>query len=185
MAYTEDEERAIMGAAPSLFAVNDAFGQSTAQSWLRAQLIELAEFAGASGKLSDQQLVLLARQMYADHKHWPVTVFMLFFARLKSGCYGKFFGNVDPMMIAESFHKFEEYKQDQECFYYNQRKAALKAAEEAEHAAKVRRHREHLARLGITQQQWLDNMDIFMDGRRERCLPEDEERRMLRERGVI
>ena len=184
VAYTEDEARAITGKAPTLAAVSDAFGLATARTWLRAQLIDLAEFAGAKGKLTDQQLTLLARLMYNEHRHWPVTVYMLFFTRLKSGAYGKFFGNVDPMQITEALRRFALWKQEREYEIDLEQRLARQKAEDAAHAAAVRRHQEHLQRLGITQQQWMANMDVFMDGPRERCLPEDVERRMLTQRGV-
>ena len=184
-AYTEDEDRAYAGNAPSLNAVADAFERRTAILWISIQIRDLSEFVGTKERMTAGQIQALARQMYATCRYWRVTVLMHFFQRVKGGCYGKFYGAVDPLQISECLQRFVLYKQEREYQIDLSRRVAKKQAEDAAHAAAVRRHVEHLQRLGITQQQWMENMDVFMDGPRERCLPEDVERRMLTERGVL
>ena len=110
---------------------------------------------------------------------------MHFFLLMKGGCYGHFFGYVDPLQIAESLRRFAAEKRDFDYKIEADNKIAEAAADKKRSEAVIRLFKAHLARLGITLQTWLANMDIFMNpDHTERKLPEDEERRLLAERGI-
>lgn len=173
-----------MGAAPTLAAIADAFGRKTAVMWLSIQFRDLSEYAGTKMKLSVDQAKDLASLTFSEHKLWKVTHVMQFLTKLKAGTYGKFFGAVDPIQIATAMRAYEEYRRDRSHRYWLKQDAERRRAEEERHTEAVNAHKKHLERLGITQEQWMENIDIFMSGLKERHLPEDEERRQLAERGV-
>ena len=173
-----------MGAAPTLAAIADAFGRKTAVMWLSIQFRDLSEYAGTKMKISVDQAKDLASLTFSEHKLWKVTHVMQFLTKLKAGTYGKFYGAVDPIQIATAMRAYEEYRRDRNHQYWLKQDAERRRAEEERHTEAVNAHKRHLERLGISQEQWMENIDIFMDGLKERLLSEDEERRQLAERGV-
>lgn len=183
--YTRDLKLAYTSDAPTLFAVADAFGEDVAILWLSVQLRDLSEYSNCTTKLTAELEEALSRQIFSDRKTWKVTVLMHFFLLMKGGSYGHFFGYVDTLLIAESLRRFATEKRDLDYKFEKDNKKAEEAADKKRSAAVIRLFKAHLARLGISLQTWLANMDIFMNpDHTERKLPEDEERRLLAQRGI-
>ena len=73
-----------------------------------------------NGKLNESQIKQLANMVYSDAYALNFAEFRLFFNRVKSGYYGEFFGNVDPIKImtflgqflAERSQSVEEYNKE-------------------------------------------------------------------------
>lgn len=94
------------GNYPTLAELNRAYNPKTAQAWLIPQLTDLSEFAGAKGKLTDNQLIQCAEIIATDYYYLKVSELMLFFSRLKRSKYGRFYGAIDPMIILSSLDDF-------------------------------------------------------------------------------
>ena len=92
-------ERCVLGTAPTLREVNEAYGQGTAEEWLLYQITDLSEFVGARDKMQPWKLKVLARKFMQDFDWFRVTDVELFMHRLKLGAYGHFYGSVDPQQL--------------------------------------------------------------------------------------
>lgn len=104
--YCPEEQRCVMGHAPTLGAVDRAYGGNTSAAWLVIQLSNLSEFCGCRDKLSVGQLEELARIITQSYPYLKITEMMLFFYRFKQGRYGRFYGTVDPLVITTSLSVF-------------------------------------------------------------------------------
>lgn len=104
--YCKHVWRCIFGKAPTLSQVNATYGNNTSAAWLVPLIYDLSEFCGCKEKISDKQTEEVAYIIVNDY-HWlKVTEIMLFFWWFKSGKYGKFYGNVDPMIITTALRQF-------------------------------------------------------------------------------
>lgn len=103
---TNNPQECILGKAPTLHSANIVFGNGTSEEWLVYQLSSLSEFAGAAKKITPQQIAQTARLIVGDFGYLKVTELMLFFRRFKTGRYGAFFGNVDPLIIISAIRSF-------------------------------------------------------------------------------
>lgn len=95
----ENTDRAFFGTAPMLCTIDAAYGEGAAAQWLIPQLFDLCATAGVNVKLDDMQLKQLAYMIREEFGFLKASEVMLFFWRLKSGRYGKFYGAVDPMAV--------------------------------------------------------------------------------------
>lgn len=104
--YTRDLERVHCGDAPSLYVVNQAYGEEIVESWIETQLYNLSEFAGCKGKIEIPQVEETARIIHSDYGFLNVAEIMLFCQKFKKCEYGKFYGAVDPMLILGALSDF-------------------------------------------------------------------------------
>lgn len=100
--FSEHPDRCYFGSAPTLGTLRQAYGKNMPTSWLVPQLLSLSEYCGCKGKLTDAQLEECARVIANEHSCLKTTELMLFFSRFKAGRYGRFYGNVDPMVITSA-----------------------------------------------------------------------------------
>lgn len=106
LAYSSNEKDCYFGDYPTLGMLNFGYGSKTAQEWLTYALADLSEFSGARDKITPEQLAQLADIIATDY-HWlKVTEIMLFLRKFKRGCYGKFYGAVDPITITQALQEF-------------------------------------------------------------------------------
>ena len=104
--YCRHVWRCIFGKAPTLSQINAVYGNNTSTAWLVPLIYDVSEFCGCKEKLNKQQTDDVAHIIANDY-HWlKVTEVMLFFWWFKSGKYGKFYGNVDPMVITSALREF-------------------------------------------------------------------------------
>lgn len=97
----ESKQRdAILGEYPTLKDTDDG----TARVWLILQLQDLAESCGV--KADAKPLEQLADIMLINWGTCKVTEFLLFFYRVKSGRYERFYGRFDPLKVTASFQNF-------------------------------------------------------------------------------
>ena len=103
--FSDYPERCYLGTAPTMVMIDNTYGKRTSSVWLSQQLIELNAFAKGE-KMDDYQVKEAAKILASNYYHLKATEFMLFFWRLKSGRYGKFFGAVDPITIGNYLQSF-------------------------------------------------------------------------------
>lgn len=94
------------GKFPTLATINRNYGENTARTWLVPQIRDLSEFCGCKGKISDDQMRQCATIIAQQYFYLKVSELMLFFYDFKAAKYGKFYGNVDPMVITGSLRDF-------------------------------------------------------------------------------
>lgn len=82
------------------------YGKATSLAWLVAQLLDLSEYFGGKGKLSEAQLLENAKVINSKYYFLKVTELMVFFLRFKQGEYGEFYGSADPIKIMTALKSF-------------------------------------------------------------------------------
>lgn len=100
------EMRCYFGKAPTLEGMNAACGDGSAEAWLKFQLADLGENAGARTKLTEWQLNGLATLVAQEYGYLRLTEIMLFCRKFKCGRFGSFYGSIDPIRIMGSLAVF-------------------------------------------------------------------------------
>ena len=98
-------DRAYFGTAPTLLTLRRAYHDEAATIWMMPQLYDLCEYCGVKEKLDKEQMKQLARIIATEFSYLKVTEVMLFLHRLKAGCYGHFYGAIDPMVIVTALRR--------------------------------------------------------------------------------
>lgn len=111
IAVARHPQRAFFGKAPSLAVIRHAYGHNAPTMWIIAQLYDLCEYTGAK-KMDAQQATMLAEVIAQEYGYLKVSELLLFFFRFKAGCYGRFFGAVDPMVITTAIKAFMEERME-------------------------------------------------------------------------
>lgn len=145
VAYTRDPSRCHFGKAPTLNAVNAAFGRGTAEEWLTFQLGNLSEFSGAREKITNEQIGQLAQLIRGDYGFLNMAEMMLFCRRFKAGHYGEFYGSVDPITIMRGLRAFCTERANAIAKHDDE----LEKLRQAEWKAKAVTYKEHLAKMKI------------------------------------
>ena len=120
---------------PTLTMIEQAYGfKFASRVWVKAQIIEVNDFVGTKGKLSDLQLDQLSDQVVLEYGALNLLEFQCFCSRLRSGKYESFFGSVDPMKIIKSLDDFMEDRREDLHKAWIAEEKERKAAEDLEHA---------------------------------------------------
>lgn len=107
---------------PTLGTVAQAFKSGTAISWIAIQVRNLSEYSGCKEKLSIYQIDELSRQIFAQYGYMRIAEFMDFFRRFKGGEYGRFYGAVDPLVIACGLREYAKTRMENLTILENERK---------------------------------------------------------------
>lgn len=105
-----EPERCFEARVPALSEIRLAYGTEAPVMWLVPQLIDLSEFCGCRGKLTQRQLHQCAALITANYYHLKVSELMLYFFQFKGCRYGRFYGHVDPMIILDGLRQFSAYR---------------------------------------------------------------------------
>lgn len=105
-AAAADPVKCVMADTPTLADIKQCYGRNTAEVWVGTQLQSLSEFSGARLKLTPRQTDDTASVFVTRYFYLKVTELLLFFFRFKCGDYGRFYGQVDPMIILSALRTF-------------------------------------------------------------------------------
>ena len=130
-----NEERAYMGNSLSMYYVLRGYGVETVEGWLMIQLEDLNCFCGVDKKMNELQLINLSKLIISGFGYLKFSEMLLFFAKLKTGQYGQFYGVVDPMKVTSALSEFVT-ERTQKVRFYNEK--ALKEQQEKERIEKER-----------------------------------------------
>jgi len=103
--FAAKKEKAIMGDYPTLADICRVYGKSFSRQWLYPQIADLSMFT-SSKNLNKQQQEALAAVIATEYRYLKVTELLLFFYFFKTGRYGRFYGNVDPMVVTCALRDF-------------------------------------------------------------------------------
>jgi hypothetical protein len=99
-------ERAYAGVAPSLAVIEAGYSVQALEVFLCVQLEDLNMFAGVKTKLSMDRQRELAKLIRVEYPLLKASEVLLFFHRLKSAHYGRFYGAVDALFITSALGQF-------------------------------------------------------------------------------
>lgn len=111
----QNERDCYLGEYPTLGLLRTTYGNEAATMWLLPQLYNLSEYCGVKNKLEGTPLLECASIIGNVYHYLKVSELMLFFYRFKAGKYGRFYGNVDPMIITSSLQYFVRERNDYYC----------------------------------------------------------------------
>lgn len=111
--FARHKEKCLMGQCPTLVDIRRIWGNQCSETWIEIQLRDLAEYSGAREKPNILQLEEAARMICEEFYYLKLSELMLFFARYKTGHYGKFYGSVDLMAITEALQEFKLWRFDE------------------------------------------------------------------------
>ena len=95
----KSNKQAFLTDSITLAKFSTAYSKDGCLALLELWLYELSEFVGVNGKITQLQVQQLANMIYSEAYFLNFAEFGLFFTRIKKGCYGEFYGNVDPIKI--------------------------------------------------------------------------------------
>lgn len=108
MKVCDNTKECFFGDYPTLAEVKVNYGENAPKMWLIPQLYNLSEYCGVKEKLQGTPLEETAFVIASTYYYFKVTELMLFFHRFKSGRYGRFYGNVDPLVITTALRDFAQ-----------------------------------------------------------------------------
>lgn len=100
-------EEAVSDKHPVLAEIRAAYGQEKAWLCVYSHIVAINEFS-KKAKMDDYQKRVLARLFVKRFYYFNLAEVNLFFERLESGVYGKFYGAIDPIDIMEKAGTFEQ-----------------------------------------------------------------------------
>lgn len=103
--FAQDVRKTIMGNYSSLAMLDMGYGGNSAAKWLDLLINDVNKFAG-SKSMDEKQAESLAYLLAQEYKDVKFSVIQLFFYKFKCGYFGKFYGQVDPMVIACALKDF-------------------------------------------------------------------------------
>lgn len=110
-AYAKHPVKCVMGTAPQLYTLADAYGEPFPIQWLATLFVGVSEFSGAKEKISPYQLQRLAEMFYNRYSDLKATEVMLFIEKLSAGDYGRFaWHSFDPVAVLEYAQHFRDYR---------------------------------------------------------------------------
>lgn len=102
----QNTELCFFAGYPTLAKLRAGYGDKIPEMWLVPQLVDLSEYCGVKDKLSQRQLDDLASVIAGEFFYLKVSELLLFFRWFKAGRYGRFYGNVDPLVITTALRDF-------------------------------------------------------------------------------
>lgn len=149
-------ERAYFGTAPTLETVAGGYGEEVAIVWICVEVENLNNFAGVKEKMPVGRQKELARVILAEYPRLKTSELLLFFHRIKSGRYGRFYGMVDALFITNALVQFMDERQTETARFKADRQRRQRLAA----ASSTGRHityTEYLEQLKLKSQQKKEN----------------------------
>ncbi len=146
--FARNERAAFVGDYPTLTDIRLTFGGRSDEMWLLPQIANISAFSGAKLLDSGQQQYL-AQLIATEYHYLKITELLLFFYKFACGEYGKFYGSVDPMVVMQALHWFQEYRASSIDRY----------EQEDQERAEAEYNRQHPP---LTREQWEVKKDVLI-----------------------
>jgi len=105
----------------SLRQINEKAGvEGMAESMVIAYLKDLADYCNFNEPLTKAQYINVSNLVVQRHGNLKATELMIFFAQLKSGMYGAFYGRFDPLMFMDYLKSFFRWRNNKVAEYIKQ-----------------------------------------------------------------
>lgn len=109
--YSANPDRCIAGTAPTIHVAECAYGESVMTAWMALNIEYINLVAGVKTLSHDSALILAESILHnEDLCMLKVTDLMLFVNQFVCGKYGKFYGEVDPMVIGNALYEYKKWK---------------------------------------------------------------------------
>jgi hypothetical protein len=128
---------------PTLATIRMVYGDDMAVAWLKVMFDNLNDFAGTREKMTLNQINDVAVFFLSDCYFLNISEVAFFFLKFKQGCFGEFYGAVDPLRIMTAKKQF-----------LSERAAELRRHEENLQNKEKAKQREQWAKTAVTYEQW-------------------------------
>ena len=95
---------------PTLAVAVNAYGRRGMTGWVIAQMEDLNRTAGGRDKMTAEEMQAAAEAIVTTYPQLRLTDVMLFFSRFKAGCYGRFYGKTDSLVITTALAQYVEWR---------------------------------------------------------------------------
>ena len=129
--FAKNIEAALTRDYPTLSEVDMTYGDGTSDNWLVVQLADVAMFTGTR-RFDKYQQTATARLITSQYFYLKITELLVFFQWFKSGKYGRFFGNVDPMVVTCALRDFVVERNERLAIYEQEQRKAKEEEERRE-----------------------------------------------------
>jgi hypothetical protein len=102
----ENEKAAYLGKSKSISKIKLGYGVKICETWIMSQIENLNEFCGVKDKITPIQNLELSRLIISEYGYLKASELMLFFAKFKTGHFGKFYGVIDPIVITNAVNEY-------------------------------------------------------------------------------
>lgn len=106
--YALHEQRCHRGKAPSIMAAVAEYGIEAVGEVVGALVDDFVSFTPARSVFSDNHRRQICWVIITQYRTMKITQLMLFFVKCKSGFFGKFYTNIEPMDITIALSKWQE-----------------------------------------------------------------------------
>lgn len=109
-------DRCMVGNAPTLCVMEDAYGYNFTKAWIMLQLIKVNKNVLGSDtkkKMTPEQIEVCAETIMTTYKFLKCTDLMLFFTRFMSGKHGSLYGCVDMIVLTKGLDEYCEWRLEQ------------------------------------------------------------------------
>lgn len=106
-------ERSLTADVPTVRQLMATYPLGQLKIWLIAQMENVNEYTGVKDKMDITQMDMLAEVFMTKCSYLKASEILIFFYKFKSGDFGKLFGSVDPLTIANALNPFLEWRSNQ------------------------------------------------------------------------
>ena len=105
-------EKVLMGKAPKLRELKEAYSIEHLQVWIMAQIENLNDYVGVKSKMDIYQMRDLAAIILNKCNYLNASEVLIFFYKLKAGEFGSFYGVIDPQKVGEFLNDFFDWRRE-------------------------------------------------------------------------
>lgn len=124
--YALQEQRCHRGKAPSIMAAVAEFGIEAVGEVVGNLVDDFVSFTPARSRFSDNHRRQICWVIITQYRSMKITQLMLFFVKCKSGFFGKFYTNIEPMDITIALSQWQEICDKELSAMYYERARAMK-----------------------------------------------------------
>lgn len=106
-AMAMNEERCHGGTAPTISQIMDIHGYTTMQAIAYQHLAAFQSFVGCRQKLNQAQVVDVIGVLCTQYPTMNLAEFCIFWVKLRTGRWGKFYDRLDPMDITSAMTEWD------------------------------------------------------------------------------
>lgn len=98
----------------TLKQINERAGvNGIAEAFVLAYLHDMADYLAFNEPISEEQYIYTSRIMVKNYGYLKAREVLIFFAQVKSGKYGKFYGKFDPLLFNDFLQSFVSWRNEQ------------------------------------------------------------------------
>jgi hypothetical protein len=108
----EQESAIVSGDTPTISTCVRVYGEGTVNTVIILHLQQLNNYCGTQNKLDASQMEQFCTVVRSRFGYLKPEELVVFFTRFMAGEYGRFYGSMDPLFLAEALGRFDEWRKE-------------------------------------------------------------------------